>query len=139
VRSKSCPLSEKDLVGVLQKHLGVLGVDVAWAGEFRSHGRARTDLAILADSDIVAVEAKLHDWHRAIAQASLNRLWFDRSYVALWFDAISPRVEEEARKYGIGLLAVSLDSVVIHRRAPRTRPRAFLRNHMLGRLKEALG
>ena len=132
------PSSEKELVLLIRNNLGVLGADISWADELKSHGRARTDIALLVDSDLVAVEAKLHDWHRGIAQAALNRIWFDRSYVALWFETITGQVESEARRHGVGLIAIHEEGIVVHRRAPRSRPSRFMRRHVMQNLQEAL-
>jgi hypothetical protein len=126
------------MIGLIQKHLGTMGADIKWASELRTHGRARADIALLVDSDLIAIEAKLGDSHRAIAQATLNRFWFDRSYVALWFETISRGVEAEARRHGIGIIAVHPDTIVVHRKAPLSRASRSMRKQVLSNLEETL-
>jgi hypothetical protein len=59
---------------------------------------------------IVAVEAKVIDWKRALQQAARNRLFANLSYVALpQAVAGRPSLYTEARGLGIGVIAVDAD------------------------------
>jgi hypothetical protein len=57
-------------------------------------------------SHLTAVELKLRDWRRGIAQAGRYRLWAERSYVALPAARVSDVIVAEARRNRIGVLAV---------------------------------
>lgn len=55
---------------------------------------------------LTAVELKLRDWRRAIAQAGRYRLWAERSYVAMPAQRLTEATITEALRNGVGLLAV---------------------------------
>jgi len=77
--------------------------------------------------EISAVEVKVADWRKAWEQASRNRVFAHRSFVALPRDiALRVRREESFRKSGVGLLAVSDDDQVqVIRSAVRRQPRVW--------------
>lgn len=129
------PASESDLIATLLAHFAGSGV-VAMDVEVQSHGRARVDIAYFDGRDLVGVEAKLADWKRAIAQAVLNRVCFDRSYIALWHTLVSDAVVAEARRFGLGVLAVTKDTVDVAKPAPRAQPGATLRRAVLAKIRE---
>lgn len=60
---------------------------------------------------LVAVELKLSDVTRGLAQAHSYRAFAESSYLALPAHRISPAVMDRARSVGVGLLAVHLDLV----------------------------
>lgn len=108
---------EATLVNALVRGIG-REWDVRGVGrEVRSHGRCRTDLAVdvvLPDGSrhLVGVEAKVHDWPRAVLQAVLNRRCFDASYVAVPDGRVRDGLMDEALARGLGVLAVSKDGSV---------------------------
>lgn len=57
-------------------------------------------------SSLVAVELKLRDWRRAVAQAGRYRLFAERSYVAMPVARMTPGLQAEARRNRVGVLAV---------------------------------
>jgi hypothetical protein len=57
-------------------------------------------------SSLIAVELKLKDWRRAIAQAGRYRLFAERSYVALPAERVTDQVVTLARRNRVGVLAV---------------------------------
>jgi hypothetical protein len=57
-------------------------------------------------ASLTAVELKLRDWRRGIAQAGRYRLWAERSYVALPHARVSDVVLAEAERNRVGVLAV---------------------------------
>jgi hypothetical protein len=74
--------------------------------------------------EIVTIEVKVSDWRRAIGQAARNRIFANRSYVA-----VPQRVAERIRtepmfgQLGIGLVGVSEEKTVrIFRKARRRQP-----------------
>ncbi len=70
--------------------------------------------------ELVAVEAKLEDWGRALCQARRYLAFAEYSYVALPADRVH-RVQELQRDVaGVGLIAVSPTSAEIIVRAPRS-------------------
>jgi hypothetical protein len=65
---------------------------------------------------IIAIEAKLHDWRRALQQAHRNKLFADRVYVALpaRFSSAAITNIAEFRRVGIGLIVVDENESRIH-------------------------
>lgn len=61
---------------------------------------------------LVAVELKLRDWRRAIAQAGRYRLFAEQSYVALPATRVTEVVLVEARRNQVGVLSVEDDTTV---------------------------
>lgn len=59
---------------------------------------------------LTAVELKLRDWRRAVAQAGRYRLWAERSYVALPAARVDAAVLQEAARNRVGVLAVCGDA-----------------------------
>lgn len=55
---------------------------------------------------LVAVELKLRDWRRGIAQAGRYRLWAEQSYVALPASRLSLTVLNEAERNRVGVLVI---------------------------------
>ena len=101
------PETEAELVRTIALQVRqVFGRNAAFALEVPSHGRARTDVVIAVGDELLGIAAKLGQWRRAVGQAILNRYCVDRSYVAMWRLAIRPDVLEEARSYGVGVIAV---------------------------------
>lgn len=70
----------------------------------------RTDILCLAlDNGIVALEAKLTNWRKAIHQAWRNTSFANSAYVVLPRDSADPALQhiEEFQDYGIGLCLVN--------------------------------
>jgi len=58
------------------------------------------------NNEVIAIEAKVSNWHRAIQQATSYTLCADRVYLALWHE-FAHRVDIRLlERYGIGLLSV---------------------------------
>jgi hypothetical protein len=70
---------------------------------------------------IIAIEAKLHDWRRALQQAHRNKLFADRVYVALPAQHASPALSNlaEFRRSSIGLIVVETSSSHVYFHPPR--------------------
>jgi hypothetical protein len=83
--------------------------------------RANIDIFDPFDS-LIAVELKLKDWGRGIAQAARYRVFAERSYLAIPSRLIKHSAVCAARRNGIGLLAVHADSVDIVEDAPSRAP-----------------
>ena len=73
-------------------------------------------------TSLVAVELKLRDWRRGVAQAGRYRLFAERSYVALPAERISEGLVAEARRNQVGVLAVTVHDVTIVEPAPVAGP-----------------
>lgn len=74
-------------------------------------------------SSLVAVELKLKDWRRAVAQAGRYRLFAERSFVAMPATVMSAKLETEARRNRVGLLAIdSAAGVEVVLEAPESGP-----------------
>jgi hypothetical protein len=52
----------------------------------------------------VSVEVKLRDWKRAVSQASVNRAFFARSFIAVPAELAGPVDEAYLRARGVGLI-----------------------------------
>jgi hypothetical protein len=74
--------------------------------------------------EIITIEVKISNWQKAVEQASRNRVFAHRSFVAFPGDVAERiRTEPILRQLGLGLLAVSEDkTVTILRKARRRRP-----------------
>ena len=59
------------------------------------------------EGELVAVEFKLHDWRRGIAQAKGHELGVSRMYVCLPALRVTERCREAAQEAGVGVLAWS--------------------------------
>jgi hypothetical protein len=106
--------------------------------ELKSHGRARTDLTLWDGECLIGIEAKLRDWKRVISQAVLNRLCYDRSYLAMWSSVISEAVIEEASRFGIGVIALDADGIEVLLDAQRQDPIPELRQRLIQSIDEAI-
>ena len=77
--------------------------------------------------EVIAVEAKVADWRRALAQAARNQIFAHRSFVALP-EKVANRVYEDQmfKVTGVGVLSVgSAGTVEVLRRAAARRPRVW--------------
>lgn len=77
--------------------------------------------------EIITVEAKVANWRRAVEQASRNRIFAHKSFVALP-DAVAQRVRSESifATLGLGLLAVNEShNVKVLKRPRRRQPRVW--------------
>jgi hypothetical protein len=72
--------------------------------------------------DLIAIEVKVSDWHRAVAQAKRNTIFTHKSYVAIP-EEISTRVKQDllVRRDGLGVLSISSDGEVSLIKRPRRR------------------
>ncbi len=104
--SGALPESEAELVDLLTEHANTLWSRPEVRLETASPGGGRADVSILSNGRIYSVEAKLEHWRRAIGQAVLNRYWSDRCYIALWHSKVNEQVTDEARRFGLGVIAV---------------------------------
>ncbi|WP_457253602.1 hypothetical protein [Pedococcus sp. P5_B7] len=81
-----------------------------------ARGKDRTYLSGLQVTDpfadLVAVELKLSNWRRALAQAVRYRIFAERSYVAMPYERVGELLIREARRVGVGVLAVAVTGVV---------------------------
>jgi hypothetical protein len=131
--SSSVQITEKELVERLVANAPYTPIQ-SLGLEVRSHGRARADVMLLANGELIAIEAKVKDWKRALGQAVLNKYCADRSYVALLDSRITPAVKTEARLHGIGLIAVGENMCRVVAKAPRNAPLESLRARVLSTL-----
>ena len=68
----------------------------------------RIDYVCIDDDEIIAIEAKVKNWQKALRQAITYRICADKVYIALWHDFIS-RVESKKdifSNFGVGILEV---------------------------------
>jgi hypothetical protein len=131
-------VTEAALVDTIVDRLRQLGPTGFVGREIPTHGRARADLAVVIDGELTAIEAKITNWGRAIAQAVLNRFWADRSYIALQVRQVSDSVLASARKYGVGVIAVGEESLAVALEAQRTEPIPSLKQKAEESIRRAL-
>jgi hypothetical protein len=74
--------------------------------------------------DIIAVEAKIDDWRKALYQAALNTWFATQSYVLLPGGRAVSAAAKQAKKDGIGLIVCEPYRCYIKVRARRTAPPA---------------
>ncbi|WP_444460466.1 hypothetical protein [Rhodobacter capsulatus] len=77
--------------------------------------------------DVSAVEVKVSDWKKAVAQASRNRIFAHRSFVALP-EGIAKRVKDQLAFSSLGLGLISINDNGISRvmkRARKSSPKAW--------------
>ncbi|MCH7545404.1 MAG: hypothetical protein IID30_03250 [Planctomycetes bacterium] len=83
--------------------------------------RKRVDLVWLtARGDLVAVELKVRDWKRVLWQASINQLFADFSYVAVWHRALKFLDLMLLKQRGIGVIVIQENGARTVRRASRS-------------------
>ena len=64
----------------------------------------RIDVVLRKDDKIIAIEAKVKNWRRAMQQAISYRLCADAVYIAIWSD-FTHRVDRQLLdEYGVGLI-----------------------------------
>ncbi|MFS8101933.1 hypothetical protein LFM09_32875 [Lentzea alba] len=81
---------------------------------------------------IIAIELKLRDWRRGLAQASRYRLFSEQSYLALPSSRVSEMVLASAVKHRVGVLSLEdSGSVAIAMDAPAASPLQPARRHMV--------
>lgn len=113
------------------------GRSAVFALELRSHGRAKTDLVVYFSGLVIAIEAKVEKWKRAMVQAVLNKYYADESYVALSERHLSERVIDEARRFQLGVIAVNGDRVWVAHPAVSLTPNRVLRTRVVEGLLSA--
>lgn len=90
VQATLSDLADRKMVGCVS---GAYRLETAWRQPLR---------------EVVSVEAKVSDWRRAVAQASRNRVFSNRSFIALPESvALRVRREQVFSLLGIGIIGVS--------------------------------
>lgn len=85
----------------------------------------RTDVLALTDANqLIAFEAKLQDWRRAIRQAWRNTSYVDMAYVVLPADRAHVALEycDQFLDYGVGLCLICEDGLHVAIESPRASP-----------------
>lgn len=133
------PATEAAIVSALTANLADLGRVDAWSEEVSTHGRSKADVAAVIGDHLVLIEAKRTAWQRAVAQAAMNRLCCDRSYIALWSGRASDVAVAEAGRLGVGVIAVHDDGLEVILEARRGTPHEAVREKIIKRVEEARG
>ena len=62
-------------------------------------------------NEIYAIEVKIHDWQTAIRQANLNRVYCNKSYIAIWHQFAHRAISnlDSFIQLGLGLVVVDSD------------------------------
>ena len=62
------------------------------------------DMVVLMEEEVIAIEFKLRDWKRAIAQATDHLLAADRAYICLPVRPVPPAMVEILHRARVGLM-----------------------------------
>jgi len=94
--------------------------------------------AVFGIKELIAIEAKVHDWRAALEQARANQWFASRSYVLLPQSVVSDRVRDQAGAYGVGVIARSeegntMESLSAARNAIPLSYASWLFNEWVGR------
>lgn len=132
--------TEQDLVNVLVEHIPAMWQDtIRYDTEVRvKHGFTTTDLVVETPDLLIGVEAKLRDWKQAVAQAFLNTLTYDHSYMALpptFKPSTMQKITSEAARWNLGVIVARPDQCDIALPAPRLCPHPHAREGVLQRLR----
>jgi len=75
---------------------------------------------------IISIEVKVSDWRKAISQASRNRLFCHKSYIALP-RKLASRIKDNPvfEKQGLGLLSIENGTIIEEIIAPSTQPQVW--------------
>ena len=130
--------TEADLVAELRSNVpAIWGDDAISLTEVWCHDQAHMDILVWTPTTLIAIEAKLTDWGQALAQAYLHRWCVDYSYVALPTKAVTEKRLTEARRFGIGVVAVDSTRADIRQKAARNRPAKQIWQRLAGRVRTA--
>lgn len=117
---------EQDLV---DNFIGTVECDSPWGeiliGTEFPYSRGRADIVILSGNEsIIAIEAKLTHWRRALQQAYRNSCFADENYVLLPKTvAINAfRHEQEFDKRGVGICSYHENKIEIVKVASKVKP-----------------
>ena len=73
----------------------------------------RIDVVLKKDDNIIAIEAKVRNWRRALQQAISYRLCADAVFIAIWKD-FTHRVDRQLLvEYGVGLIEMGEEPRVL--------------------------
>lgn len=111
---------ESELVAAAVEALSA-GLDEWGVMEFAlefDHRCGRTDIvAISSNVGVIAIEAKLRDWRRALQQAYRNTSFASESYVLLPLEAVSRALANASdfTRRGVGVCVIEVDRLrVVH-------------------------
>jgi hypothetical protein len=94
-------VTELDLIDALSESMKKQGYIVATEVPFMSQS---IDLVVEINGALIAIEAKLHNWKRAINQAATHLLGADAVYVCMPLKKPPVKMIERLRQLGIGLI-----------------------------------
>ena len=125
--------TEADLVADLRSAVPVLwGGDATSRVEVRCHDQASMDVLVTTPTALIAVEAKLANWGKVLVQAFMHRYCVDYTYVAMPAKAVTEGRLQEARRFGIGVIAVDNRQSSIQQEAARCQPADRIRRRLDG-------
>ncbi|MDE0269371.1 MAG: hypothetical protein OXI96_10160 [Acidimicrobiaceae bacterium] len=123
--------SEKALVSELRNHVRELWGEHAHSKvEVPCHDQARMDVLVQTPTCLIAVEAKLSNWNRVVAQAYLHRYCADLVYIAVLENMITQDRLDEAGRFAIGVISVANGSTRIMRTAVQGHPNMRIRERI---------
>lgn len=85
-----------------------------------NYQRGKTDIiTISANTEVIAIEAKLIKWREALQQAYRNKCYADKSYILLPIETANVAVKYgyEFERRGIGLCSIENNQIIIIREA----------------------
>ena len=67
------------------------------------------------NKEVIAIEAKISNWYRAIQQATSYTLCSNKVYLAMWYEFAHRVNTDVLDRYGIGLMSVNGTVDIIHK------------------------
>ena len=83
---------------------------------------------------IIAIEAKVEKWKKALSQAMVYRLCADEVYIAIWHEYLHRVNRDLLSKFGIGLIEVNGSADICLKANPSRKPQLNVRNQLLSTL-----
>jgi predicted transcriptional regulator len=100
--------------------------------------RKKSDIFFV--NHIVSIEAKLHDWRRALYQASNNLIFSSESYTLFPESAITTTMKNEYLKSDVGIISYRDSAEIIQKSKRNTIPislTSWMFNEYVGRMQHA--
>lgn len=129
--------TEAEVVRDLCSHVtDMWGHEARSAVEVRCHDQACMDILVSTQEDVlvgdlIAIETKLSDWNRVLAQAFLHKYCADYVFAALPASKINTERLTEAARFNIGVIAVDNSSTHIAQPASRMNPAWHIRSKLI--------
>lgn len=110
-------VTEAKIQKLLYNHYIKNGISTLTEFPFR---RRRIDLVLLKFDEISCIEVKIKDWKKAIEQASINAVYCDRSYIAIWYRYAKNVDIQRLKKLNIGFIIINHNNKITNKFTPQS-------------------